>query len=86
MVQAFVLGQETQICVPESKTLAATIDWLNIPPRSRDTLVHMTFSFSSRFLTALGGPREEIPASQLEVFEESGRKRWAFVLASALVV
>jgi len=79
MVQAFVLGQETPICVPESKTLAATIDWLNIPPRSRDTLVHMTFSFSSRFLTALGGPREEIPASQLEVFEESGRKRWAFV-------
>lgn len=79
MIKAFVVGQETLISGHEDHRIPESLDWLDVPPRARETLAHMTFSFSNRFRTALSDSHEQFAANELEVFEVSGRKRWAFV-------
>jgi hypothetical protein len=79
MVKAFVFGQEALLDDRNTTLTPATIDWLDVPPRSRDTLAYMTFAFSQRFVAALRGSTDEAGADELEVFEVSGRKRWAVV-------
>lgn len=43
------------------------------------TLAYMTFAFSQRFIAALHGSSDVVSADELEVFEVSGRRRWAVV-------
>lgn len=47
LVRAYKLGQETDGGTSTSTKKSDVIDWLVIPPRSRDVLMYMTFSFSS---------------------------------------
>lgn len=84
MIKAFVIGQETLISGQVGQRMPEALEWLDVPPRSRETLAHMTFSFSSRFRTALSNSHEQPVANELEVFEVSGRKRWAFVRENVL--
>lgn len=79
MVKAFVIGQEALLGDGQANPTPRTVDWLDVPPRARDTLVYMTFAFSKRFITAVRGAASEMGADELEVFELSGRKRWAVV-------
>ena len=79
MVNAFVLGQRALLENRNATSSPAVIDWLDVPPRSRDTLAYMTFAFSQRFIAALHGSSDVVSADELEVFEVSGRRRWAVV-------
>jgi len=47
MVRAYKLGQQTHNQVAESAKQNDVVDWIVLPPRSRDVLMYMTFSFSS---------------------------------------
>lgn len=70
LVAAFLEGRE-QCTSPELETEELT--WLQIPPRSRDTLSSMTFWFSSRMCTA------QNRAERIEAFIKNGKRRWRTV-------
>lgn len=74
LVKAHALGRTSidSVSTRESHS-EAVVDWVSIPPRSRETLVSMSACFSQRW---------SIPDSQpyeIERFTENGRIRWAIV-------
>lgn len=79
IVKGFMLGQEGLLDVRQDAQTPSAIDWLDVPPRSRDTLMYMTFAFSQRNGTANMRSVHEVKADQIEVSEESGRMRWCVV-------
>src|SRR3954451_1170895 len=51
LVKVYTLARTSQVDsapLPESRS-KAIVDWISIPPRSRETLVSMTFRFSKRW-------------------------------------
>jgi len=82
MVKAYVCGQEVLLDARMSlRPLPdAPVDWLEIPPRSRETLSFMTICFSQCWSAARGetAARDRSP-DDIETFIEDGRKRWAIV-------
>lgn len=69
LVAAFLDG--SQQCGPSVQNEEITeLSWIQIPPRSRDTLSSLTFSFSTMLRGTEGLP------SQIERFEEAGKLRW----------
>ncbi len=75
LVKAYALGRGSQAGrTPTRRSHSGTVvDWISIPPRSRDTLVSMTASFSGRLVTPDYKPYE------IERFSEDSRIRWAIV-------
>lgn len=72
LVAAFREGFETSKKFdPDQKP--ENLTWTQVPPRCRDTLISMTFSFSS----LLGPASNEV--SQIERSEQSGKTRWRTV-------
>lgn len=82
MVKAYVCGQEALLNRREGlpPSANALVDWLEIPPRARETLSFMTICFSHRWSTVWGeaSASTRIP-SEIELFIENGRKRWTIV-------
>lgn len=83
MAKAYVFGQQALLDVRMSLPPApgALVEWLEIPPRARDTLSFMTLFFSQRWSAALStatSARDKAP-DEIETFIEDGRKRWAIV-------
>ena len=75
LVKAHALGRTSQadgVSTRESD-LKAGVDWISVPPRSRETLESMTACFSERLGTPDSQPHE------LECFTENGQIRWALV-------
>lgn len=72
LVAAFLDGCE-QGARPDREAGAEELTWLQIPPRSRDTLADMTLCFSTRH----GRPRSA--ADRIERFEQGGKRRWRTV-------
>lgn len=69
LVAAFLDGSNHRE-LPVEKDNPTELTWIQIPPRSRDTLSSLTFSFSTMMRSAEGKP------SQIERFEEAGKWRW----------
>jgi hypothetical protein len=80
LVDAYVLGRESDARdEPLIKQEApGLIDWIEIPPRSRETLSSMTFRFSSRY----GEP--DFRPSRFERSFDEGRWRWTIVSGEGL--
>jgi hypothetical protein len=83
MVKAYVCGQEALLDDRLSlrRPPDAPIDWLEIPPRARETLSMMTICYSQHWPTATrdtAKANQENPA-EIEMFTDGGRKRWAIV-------
>lgn len=82
MVRAYVCGQEALLNKREAllPSADALVDWLEIPPRARETLSFLTICFSHRWSTVRGDASapNRIP-SEIESFIENGRKRWTIV-------
>lgn len=72
LIAAFWEGAKEQAS-PSTKAGPDGLTWIQIPPRSRETLINMTFQFSSRF----GIVTDEV--SQIERFEQGGKLRWRTV-------
>ena len=70
LVAAFLEGCE-QAAAPATETDELT--WIQIPPRSRETLSNMTFWFSSR----IGRGEERV--DRIEVFQQNGKPRWSII-------
>jgi len=83
MVKAYVYGQEALLDDRMSLRRApdAPIDWLEIPPRARETLSLMTICYSQRLAAARGDTAATSTAipTEIEMFAEGDRKRWAIV-------
>ena len=82
MVKAYVWGQEAllddRMSLPRSPE--APVDWLEIPPRARETLSFMTICFSQRWSAARGeAAAPERSPDEIETFIEDDRKRWAII-------
>ncbi|MCW2387209.1 hypothetical protein M2333_000255 [Sphingobium sp. B11D3B] len=83
MVKAYVAGQ--QALLDDSMALPpvpdAAIEWLELPPRARNTLISMTGALSG--LVARLFPDRPIPHAkapdEIELTIENGRKRWTLV-------
>lgn len=75
LVNAYLMGQGSAAndTKPQEGPDDSFIDWIEVPPRSRDTLSSMTASFSERF----GALQDS--ALQIERFSADGRVRWATV-------
>ena len=58
---------------PDTGAEATELTWVQVPPRSRDTLLNLTFWFSRR----LSQPRRE--PSQIERFEQGDKRRWRMI-------
>lgn len=83
MVKAYVCGQEALLDDRMSlrRSPDAPVDWLEIPPRARETLSFMTICFSQRWSAARGeaAAARDRCLDEIETFIEDGRKRWAIV-------
>lgn len=80
MVNAFLLGQDLLLEHDAGRSPSSTLvlDWLEIPPRARNTLSSMTAEFCTLFSGRR--PRSELPKpSEIEPVFEEGRKRWILV-------
>ncbi len=74
MVYAYELGKQSGIIVSKSNLdVKGAVNWIEIPPRARDTLRSMTYSYSARF----SEPTYE--AASLERMTERGKIRWGLV-------
>ncbi len=82
MAKAYVLGQEALIDDQRSLKSSARINWLDVPPRARDTLRSMTWAFSKPVASRRGRGNKvfDARADEIEIVEPSGRKRWAVVI------
>ena len=72
LVKAYTMGLEagasTDLAKSEGKT--GIIDWIEIPPRARDTLQLMTFGFSHLMAS------HQVEPAQIERFIDDSRYRW----------
>lgn len=70
LVSAFLDGRKHAAKLePENEE----VTWMQVPPRSRETLCDMTFRFSAR------SGNHENRADRIEVFTENGKQRWSIV-------
>jgi hypothetical protein len=84
MAKAYKHGQEALLDdrMALHRAPDGPVDWLDIPPRARETLRSMTLFFSHRWSNALPGasaPKVGSP-DEIEMFVENGRKRWTVVI------
>lgn len=79
LVDAYLLGRESDATnAPCQEQKTESIDWIEIPPRSRDTLSSMTFRFSRRY----GEP--DFRPSRIERGFDEGRLRWTIISVEGL--
>jgi hypothetical protein len=82
MTKAYILGQQALIDERKQLQQSSRIDWLDVPPRARDTLRSMTWSFSHRYASVTGKQvnHATAKANEIEKFEVDARTRWAIVI------
>jgi hypothetical protein len=74
LVDAYLRGQQgNEVVRLKTNVIEGAINWVEIPPRARDTLRSMTYSYCARF------SEPTFQAALLIQVTEKGKIRWAFV-------